>query len=352
MTKLTKADNDFIAKTDADRAAMEHPGEQALFSLRVISIASSDSAPQYNIVDQTKAKIIVDYVDTLKAHAKAAVSVEVKKLEWEEARFSTKSERFVADSIVGQYEVLEWACGTFGGTLPSSDGEPGVEFTMPTLAAAKAAAQADYETRILSALSTKLQEPVGETQSVEEVVCATCSRHIMTDPQPATGWLAACGNRLTRIDECKNSNGCSVQSSLNRAFVEDCLRNYAALIIDGRIDGAGHYLHEDIIEQADIIQVEPSLEKAKDALEAIDAEYSITGQCKELLDEALATLAHQPAKAGLEKAETVAYKTPYFETDKSGKLVPIIVPSESAPKIIPNDWKPLAALKSEGRNDG
>lgn len=42
--------------------------------------------------------------------------------------------------------------------------------------------------------------------------------------------------------------------------------------------------------------VTAGLEKAIDALEAIDAEYSITGQCKELIDDALAALKSEGCK--------------------------------------------------------
>lgn len=89
-------------------------------------------------------------------HAKAGVSVEVKELEWvqlyEKQTMHPKEWHgtgiFDARYIIKQ----QWADGDFFVVGKSHK----------TLEAAKAAAQADYEGRILSAISTKLQEPVGD----------------------------------------------------------------------------------------------------------------------------------------------------------------------------------------------
>lgn len=81
------------------------------------------------------------------------MNVQVKPLVWRSARFSDRYAREAAETIVGEYEVLEWSDGTFGGTLPSSNrDELGKEFSAATLEDAKAFAEADYERRIRSAL--------------------------------------------------------------------------------------------------------------------------------------------------------------------------------------------------------
>lgn len=43
----------------------------------------------------------------------------------------------------------------------------------------------------------------------DENLCPHCMRHVMRDPAPATGWIAYCGRRLTRIEECGRDGCCS-----------------------------------------------------------------------------------------------------------------------------------------------
>lgn len=80
--------------------------------------------------------------------------VTVKPLVWVDGRFSS-TPREVAETVFGRYEVILWADGTFGGSLPARPGEDyREEFSgKSSLGEAKAAAQADYERRILSAIS-------------------------------------------------------------------------------------------------------------------------------------------------------------------------------------------------------
>ncbi|MBN7777727.1 hypothetical protein JYP49_14090 [Nitratireductor aquimarinus] len=42
-----------------------------------------------------------------------------------------------------------------------------------------------------------------------EAVCEDCGRHIHTKNHPASGWLTACGKRLTRLEECGNEPRCT-----------------------------------------------------------------------------------------------------------------------------------------------
>lgn len=92
-------------------------------------------------IDDNQAKAILDYV--LSA---APSGVEVKALEWEEC-----SDRcWDADGMGKLYRVMKRVDGT--AKLKHGVYDGGVEYN--TLEAAKAAAQADYEARILSALST------------------------------------------------------------------------------------------------------------------------------------------------------------------------------------------------------
>lgn len=77
--------------------------------------------------------------------------MEIKALEWREARVSDKWERYDANSIVGHYEVLEWSDGGFGGSTPTEDGSK--EFSCDSIEAAKAICQADFDRKIMSALS-------------------------------------------------------------------------------------------------------------------------------------------------------------------------------------------------------
>ena len=80
-------------------------------------------------------------------------AVKVKPLEWVDARFRD-SPRETADTLLGTYEVLQWAQGDFGGGVPKDDPDaPNSEFGgAKSMEEAKAAAQADYERRILAAL--------------------------------------------------------------------------------------------------------------------------------------------------------------------------------------------------------
>jgi hypothetical protein len=41
-----------------------------------------------------------------------------------------------------------------------------------------------------------------------ETACPDCNRHVMAVPQSATGFIAACGRRLTRLSECGAPEGC------------------------------------------------------------------------------------------------------------------------------------------------
>lgn len=75
------------------------------------------------------------------------VSPGVKPMEWRNAKVSDNSPRFVAETPIGNWEVLLWSDGTFGGADPD-----GVEFEAGSLELAQSAAQADYTARILSAL--------------------------------------------------------------------------------------------------------------------------------------------------------------------------------------------------------
>lgn len=87
-------------------------------------------------------------------HAKAGVSVEVKELEWVAGDGETADNLyFEAKTIAGTYWVIS---GEWGHRETETHG------MFDTDAEAFAAAEAHYETRIRSALSTKLQEPVGE----------------------------------------------------------------------------------------------------------------------------------------------------------------------------------------------
>jgi hypothetical protein len=101
------------------------------------------------------------------------VDVRIKPLEWKEARFSDKYQRFTVVTPFGLYEVLEWSDGSFGGSVPSELREdPNVEFSSDTLERAKAAAQADYERRVRSTLSDAVAEreaePVASARRVRE----------------------------------------------------------------------------------------------------------------------------------------------------------------------------------------
>ena len=81
------------------------------------------------------------------------MAVKVKALVWEEARFSSRWERFVSNTLIGVYEALEWSNGEYGWSRPGKYRDDiGEEFLATSISEAKAAAQADYERRILSAI--------------------------------------------------------------------------------------------------------------------------------------------------------------------------------------------------------
>jgi hypothetical protein len=94
----------------------------------------------------------------------AGAQGQVKALEWREARISDSHPRFTADSIIGRYEVLQWADGSFGGTFtPHDEDESSREFDAVSLEDAKATAQADYASCIEA---TREPAPGVEDQSV------------------------------------------------------------------------------------------------------------------------------------------------------------------------------------------
>lgn len=70
----------------------------------------------------------------------------------------------------------------------------------------------------------------------------------------------------------------------------------------------------------------------------------------------LSALTTSPASSGVE-GEAVAYFTPYYENDRTGKLVPVIVSAESVTEPR-GDWTPLYRLpaspapQTEERADG
>lgn len=141
----------------------EHPGKTAMSEAikRIRSFRPHRSA--VHGFKEGDIEDIASYVSDLEARLEKAEAerawqpkVKVKALIWEEARLSTFYERFTAVSILGQYEAMEWSDGTYGWTAPpAAPNEIGKEFNAETMEAAKAAAQADYEARILSALKDK-----------------------------------------------------------------------------------------------------------------------------------------------------------------------------------------------------
>lgn len=103
--------------------------------------------------------------------------VKVKELEWYKAGHGTDR----ADTILGRYKVWRHTDGDGKFFWMNDRGNDGTE---KTLQSAKAAAQADYDASIRSALSTKLQEPVGEPKRwlVERTlpsgsICWDCFEH-------------------------------------------------------------------------------------------------------------------------------------------------------------------------------
>ena len=129
--------------------------------------------------------------------APKADAVTVKPLEWE--RFDTSPEAviYVAQPVVGYYEAGSFADGTIGGVMPSSPrpdeyGRNYVKFEAESVEAAKAAAQADYEARILSAIDTS-PVPALTDEAVERV---------------ARAWTSIDGKLVEFEDERKS--GCSL----------------------------------------------------------------------------------------------------------------------------------------------
>lgn len=74
-----------------------------------------------------------------------------------------------------------------------------------------------------------------------EAVCEDCGRHIHTENRPALGWLATCGKRLTRLEECGSEPRCTVDeygepilpSSPVPAITDEAVERAAKAIHDG-----------------------------------------------------------------------------------------------------------------------
>jgi len=85
--------------------------------------------------------------------------VKVKPLKWKLAKISDEWDRFSVETIFGSYEALEFSDGTCGFSSPDLCEETSVEHGgFKTIEDAKAAAQADYEQRILSAIEGATNE--------------------------------------------------------------------------------------------------------------------------------------------------------------------------------------------------
>jgi hypothetical protein len=99
-----------------------------------------------------------------------ADAVRVKPLVWEDGKFRSGSPRETSDSVLGTYEILQWASGDFGGSVPADDpDQSGTEFgEAVSLDEAKAACQADYTRRILALIET----PTPSAPSPEAVARA------------------------------------------------------------------------------------------------------------------------------------------------------------------------------------
>jgi hypothetical protein len=82
-----------------------------------------------------------------------AQGVRVKPLEWRDAKISDKWQRWTSDTLFGQYEVLEYSDGGFGWNVSFHDADiEALQYSAEGIDAAKAAAQADYERRVIAAL--------------------------------------------------------------------------------------------------------------------------------------------------------------------------------------------------------
>lgn len=80
----------------------------------------------------------------------------------------------------------------------------------------------------------------------------------------------------------------------------------------------------------------PENARNREAMEAVLMRFSTT------LRHTLSGLTTSPASSGVE-GEAVAYFTPYYENDRTGKLVPVIVSAESVTEPR-GDWTPLYRL--------
>lgn len=101
---------------------------------------------------------IIDELLALRQHSSGAKPVVVKELEW--VKHPT-AEAWRCDTIVGRYQVFAMTVGHASWTMDGlpAQGDGGYENTADE---AKAAAQADYEARILSALAHPVAVPSEE----------------------------------------------------------------------------------------------------------------------------------------------------------------------------------------------
>jgi len=73
------------------------------------------------------------------------------------------------------------------------------------------------------------------------------------------GW-----DRVDAVPLYARPQSAAAQNEINIPFVADCLRNYAALLTDGGVDGSGHYLPADINEAADDLERVPQSAAVRD----------------------------------------------------------------------------------------
>lgn len=152
--------------------------EDVMIDAEVDYPAGREAGPRVSYDDDA----IRNYIfAALQAPQEAGVAV--KALEWNrEAPTQWQSETWKAESLVGEYDIQREKDGTFSGFAPNAGTD-----LFGTLEAAKAAAQADFDKRIRSALSQPVATPaphgdywhsINTAPEDEHVILATSGDHV------------------------------------------------------------------------------------------------------------------------------------------------------------------------------
>nr|DAE48928.1 MAG TPA: Protein of unknown function (DUF551) [Caudoviricetes sp.] len=173
-------------------------------------------------------------------HLQQGVGVKVKPLEWGK---SSIGECDKAQTVVGSYFIGNPAPGSYN-VLFDNDQITALLTVCPSLEAAKAAAQADYEARILSAIETVI--PVSQPSTARELALEEILREVDEIERKAFAWSGSAflNNELEGAEDadCKTelySELCGIGNTMHWLRTKICALSSPDQADAGKVEGDG-----------------------------------------------------------------------------------------------------------------